>query len=138
MSFFIKTMEHNKTYRLIGQKLIRTKEKFGDIAASGVKIAYLSSQEEKKKNGKIVFAECNKVNKNYRWCCHYDFFIVVYEPNIIDFNHKQLEILIEHELMHVGINFDGVEISYYIVPHDVEEFWDIINTYGIDWSDTNA
>lgn len=131
-------MEHCRKYRTIGQRLIRTKEKFGDIAAAGVKIAYLSSWEEKKKDKKIVYADCNKVNPRYAWCCKYDFFIVVYEPNVEDFTAKQLEILIEHELMHIGVDFDGTDITFYVKPHDIEEFRDIIDQYGIDWSGADA
>ncbi len=48
-----------------------------------------------------------------------DFFIVVYEPNIEYFTDRQIEILLRHELHHVGIDFDGNENKYYIVPHDV-------------------
>ncbi len=128
-------MKHERKYRLIGQKLIKTLEEFGDIAASGVKIAYLSSDEAKKQNRRIVFGQCYKVNKNYSWCCKYDFFIVIYEPNIELFNDDQIETLIRHELHHVGVDFDGNETKYYIVPHDVEEFWEIINDKGLDWGD---
>ncbi len=134
MSFLVSKMKHNRKYLNIAKRLIRTLPEFGDIAASEVRIAYLSSWEEKKKEQKVIFAECTKVNKNYRWCCPYDFFITVYEPNVEDFTNKQLETLIRHELHHVGIDFSGNEIRYYIVPHDVEEFRDIINECGIDWS----
>ena len=64
--------------------------------------------------------------------------IVIYEPNCFDFTRKQIEILIEHELHHIGIDDDGNEPSFYNVPHDVEEFWDLIKKYGIDWSVTDA
>ena len=131
-------MEHSRKYRLIAKRLIRTLPEFKDIADMDVKIAYLSSDKDKKKNHKIVFAECCKVDEKYRWCCQYDFFIVVYEPNVAEFTDKQLEILMRHELHHVGIDYGGEEISYYIVPHDVEEFWEIINEHGLRWSDTNA
>ena len=101
----------------------------------GVRIAYLSSDEEKKKNKRIIHAECTKVDDKYSWCCRYDFFITVYESNIIDFTEEQIEILIEHELRHVGLDVSGKEPKYYIVPHDIEEFWDIINKYGLHWSE---
>lgn len=126
-------MKHNREYRLIGQRLIRTLPEFGDIAASGVKIAYIESYEAKKKNNKTIYADCAKVSSRYSWCCKYDFFITVYEPNVCDFTPRQLEALIRHELHHVGVNFDGSYISYYLVEHDVEEFWDIINEYGLQW-----
>ena len=56
-------MKHNLKYRLIGQKLIRSLPEFVDLLDSDVRIAYLSSQKEKKKNHKIVFAECHKVEE---------------------------------------------------------------------------
>lgn len=44
-------MQHSKKYRLIGNRLIRTLSEFKDIKDVGVKIAYLSSDEEKRKTG---------------------------------------------------------------------------------------
>ena len=100
----------------------------------GIRIAYLSSDEEKKKNKRIIHAECTKVDEKYSWCCRYDFFITVYEPNIEYFTDQQIDILMEHELRHVGIDYSGKEPKYYIVPHDIEEFWSIIDKYGLLWS----
>ena len=131
-------MRHCRKYGNIARRLIRTLPELEDIKESDVRIAYLSSQEEKIKNHKIVFGECHKVAKTYDWCCPYDFFIVLYEPNIAEFTPDQIETLIRHELHHVGIEYTDAGLSYYVVPHDVEEFWDIINDKGLDWSDTNA
>lgn len=131
-------MEHNRKYRLIGQKLIRMLDEFKEIREADVKIAYLSCDKEKKQNRKIVFAECCKVDEKYKWTCQYDFFIVVYEPNVAEFSDQQLEILIRHELHHVGVEYTDKGISFYIVPHDVEEFWDIIREHGLNWSDVYA
>lgn len=47
----------------------------------------------------------------------------------------KLLILLEHELLHIGVNTDGNEPSFYIVPHDIEDFRSIIEKYGTDWSD---
>ena len=44
-----------------------------------------------------------------------------------------MKILILHELMHVGIIKDGNEESYFVRPHDIEDFRDIIVQYGLDW-----
>lgn len=43
-------MECSKKYRLIANRLIRNLLEFADIKAAKVKIAYLSSLEEKKRN----------------------------------------------------------------------------------------
>lgn len=131
-------MEHSSKYRLIGQHLIKTLPEFVDIKDSKVKIAYLSSEQEKKKGKKIVCADCNLVEAKYKWCCKYDFFIVVYEPNVALFTPEQMQTLIRHELHHVGINYGDAGISFYVVPHDVEEFWDIIADVGLNWSDRDG
>ena len=129
---------HNRKYGQIARRLIRTCPEFEDIKDSGVRIAYLASDKEKTKNRKTVFAECTKVDDKYSWCCEYDFFITVYEPNIEDFTEEQIEILMRHELMHVGIDFEGDGTTFYIVPHDIEEFWGIIDKFGLEWSDTDG
>ena len=131
-------MWHNRKYRLIAQRLIRTLPEVEELREVKPRIAYLGSMEEKKKSKKIVCAECFKVEDRYSWCCDYDFFIVVYEPNVIEFTRQQLETLIRHELHHVGIEFKDKGIEFYIVPHDIEEFWDIIREHGLHWSDTYA
>lgn len=129
----LKTMNTiSEEYTQIGHNLIE--ELFPEL--EDVQIAFLSSDVEKKTNRKIVFADCTLVNKaRYDWCCPFDFIITVYEPNIIDFNDKQIRILLEHELKHCGVEETKGETKYYIVPHDIEEFRTIIDKYGLDWSD---
>lgn len=131
-------MQHSKEYRLIANRLIRTLPEFKDIKDTDVKIAYLASDEEKRKNRKIVFADCNLVSSRYKWSCKYDFFIVVYQPNVERFTPEQMETLLRHELHHVGIDFEGNENKYYVVPHDIEEFWDIINDKGLRWCEMDG
>ncbi len=127
-------LKRSAKYKRIGDRLIRTLPEFEYIKDSGARIAYLASDEEKKKNRKIVFADCTKVSPRYSWCCKYDFFIVVYEMNTILFTPEQIEILIKHELHHVGVDSENNDDAFYIVPHDVEEFWDVINEHGLTWS----
>lgn len=131
-------VKHCRKYMYIAKRLIRELPEFRDLREAGVKVAYLRSQKEKVKNHKVIFAECCKVEDKYSWCCRYDFFIVIYEPNIIDFSEEQLEILIRHELHHIGIDYTDSGLKYYVVPHDVEEFWEIINEFGLEWSEVNA
>lgn len=131
-------MEESEEYKRIGDKLIEELPELSYIKESDVRIAYLISDKEKTKNHKVIYGECHKVVEKYSWCCPYDFFIVVYEPNVALFTDRQKEILIRHELHHIGINYCDTGFYYYIVPHDVEEFWDIINDCGLDWSEENA
>ena len=131
-------MQHCRKYRDIANRLIRTLPEFCDLMDTEPRIAYLSCYEEKAKNRKIVYAECFKVDDKYKWCCEYDFFIVVYEPNIEDFNEYQIETLIRHELHHVGVEYTDKGLNYFIRPHDIEEFWEIIHSCGLNWSNVNA
>ena len=131
-------MRHERQYGAIARRLIRTLPEFAQIADSDVRIAYLSSDKEKKVNHRIILGECCKVDEKYSWCCPYDFFIVVYEPNVVDLNDHQIEVLIRHELHHVGIEYGNGGERYYIAPHDLEEFWRIIEDEGLHWSDSNA
>lgn len=120
--------------RLAGRVLRKYKDEFEDILAFKPRIAYLYSDEEKKKRNKVILAECIPVSSQYQWCCHYDFMIVFYEPNIDMLTDDQMETLMRHELHHVGIDFSGTEPSYYSVPHDYEEFEAIIEDKGLKWT----
>ena len=126
-------MQKNNKYRFIGQRLIRNEPDLQFIKDFGLKIAYVSSEQEKKTNLKTIFADCTLVSNRYKWCCDYDFFITVYEPNTADLTEEQIEILILHELHHVGLDITGLEPRPYVVPHDVEEFDTIIERYGLHW-----
>lgn len=127
-------MRLNKAYEETAIRLINELPEFEDIRESDVLIAFLSSEKEKKKSHKYILGECIKVEDNYKWICPYDFMIVIYEPNITGLNDTQVETLIRHELHHIGIEYADTGLRYYIVPHDIEEFYEIINDCGIDWS----
>lgn len=103
----------------------------------GCRIAWLVSDEAKKRSsGRRVFADCMKISKKrYEWCCDYDFMITVYQPNCDEyyFDDRRYAILLEHELMHVGYDPETGDCT--LVPHDSEEFIDIIRKYGIDWQE---
>lgn len=125
-------MQQNKEYAEIGQRLINTLSELNDI--KDVSIVYLSSEQQKKRNGKIIYGQCVKVANNYKWCCPADFMVIIYDQNIAGFNDKQIETLIRHELHHIGVRQTTKGESYYIVPHDVEEFEEILKDCGYDWS----
>ena len=92
----------------------------------------------KKGKDKIIHAECEKVAVKNKWAIPCDFTITVFEPNCAGMTDEQIKILLLHELMHVGIEFcqDGTE-NYYIKPHDLEDFKEIIDRYGTEWSKTD-
>lgn len=127
-------IKKNKELKLMANRIIRNHEELHRLKY--VKFAVCESDEEKKKRDKVIFGDCNLYSKKYKWLHDYDFFIVIYTANCeaFGFDQHQMETLMYHELQHMGINEDGNEPTYYVVPHDVEEFWSIINTEGLDWS----
>lgn len=127
--------EINEKYAQIAQELIESEDVLAPIRDSDVRIIYLSSEHEKKKGKKLILGECEKVPDKWKWTVPCDFTITIFEPNIEQLSDEQLKILLLHELLHVGIEIDGNEEKYHIVPHDVEDFETILDRYGVHWSE---
>ena len=123
-----------RKYATIGRRLIRTDSALQSIRESDVRIAYMSSDHEMKSGRKAVMGQCEKIPEKYKWAVRYDFTITLFEPNIERLTDRQIEIVLLHELMHVGVEHDGNEEKYYIEQHDIEDFRTIIDRYGLDWS----
>lgn len=121
-------------YSVIAKELIETEPELAYIKKSQVRIGYLSSKHQKQTKLKIIFAECEKVQDKNKWAMPYDFTITVFEPNVVNFTEEQKRILIFHELLHVGIEKKKRVESYFIVPHDLEDFKLIIDKYGTEWN----
>lgn len=126
--------EQNDDYARIGAELIQAEKSLNWIREAEVSIGFMSSNKAKVSNGKTVFGQCERVPDRYKAFIPYDFLITVYEPNVIDFTSQQIRILLHHELLHCGVNMNA-EPTYKVVPHDVEEFNEIIDRYGLDWSE---
>ena len=126
-------------FKDIAENLIQNRAELSDLKVSNVKIGYLES-DKAKKTGRthLVYGECIKVKDADKWCNPYDFLIVIYQPNVLysDFDEKQLEILIFHELLHIEIGVDkaGEEV-YRIRKHDIEDFRLVTDEYGLDWAE---
>lgn len=129
--------EMNARYSEIAHELIQTEPSLDYIKQSDVTIIYLSSNKDKKHKGKLVGGECEKINPKYKWAIPCDFTITVYEPNVAWFTEEQIRTLLFHELLHVKIELsdDGTE-KYGVNPHDIEEFREIIDRFGLDWAMT--
>lgn len=121
----------NTDLKTLGDRVIYGNDEFEDIREISDRIAYITCDRAKKNGGKTVFADTERVKDKYKLFMPYDFVITFYSPNIEDLDAKRLEILMYHELKHVG--YDPVEYKCFIVPHDVEDFRDLIKKYGVDW-----
>ena len=131
-------MEHrkiNENYRQIAEELIKNEPTLKSIKDSRVRIIYLESDSSKKAGGdKLVHGECEKVAPKNQWAIHADFTITLYVQNNIGLSEEQIQILLFHELLHIGVEIkeDGDE-QYSIVPHDLEDFKYIIDRFGTAW-----
>lgn len=125
----------NDGYRAIAEKLISTEPELAYIKDSSVKITYLESDLPKKADkDKLVLGECEKVQSKNQWAIDSDILITLYEPNIMGMSEEQLNIVLFHELLHIGIDYGDNGEVYYIRKHDLEDFKVIIDRYGTDWA----
>lgn len=114
----------------IARKIISERQaEFGHLA--NCRIGFLTSDKEKKSRGRLVYAETEKVSDKYKALTGLDFIITFYTENCDGISHKALEILMLHELNHVG--YDPEDESCSIIPHDLEDFKEIVDKYGTDW-----
>ena len=115
--------------RVLAEKVV---EEHGNL--SGLKeilpaIVFMYSNESKKNRKKVVYADTELVKDKYRALVPYYFIITFYEPNVADLDEECMNVLMYHELRHVG--WDGEKC--FIVPHDIEDFKDIIDKFGTSW-----
>jgi len=128
----------NDYYRAIAEAVIDKKPELQHIKENGVRIAYITSDAAKTKNGKVVGADCEKVKYKFKTFMPYDFIITVYEPNVTDFSENQLKILMWHELLHVGSEATAAGVRFSIIPHDFEDFNIIVSEFGNWWASPGA
>jgi len=126
----------NDEYAEIANRLIHERPELAYIKNSNVSIAYLGSNSRKKQGNMFVCGQCEKVADKYKWSVPADFTITVFEPNVREFDETQMEALMFHELLHVGIfkREDGKEI-YSCNEHDLTDFKIIIDLYGTNWNE---
>lgn len=121
--------ETSNELRLLANRIIKHFPELYFIKEYDIKIGYVKSYE-KKQGEKITYADCRKVTDIYKAYLPYDFLITFYERNTGFLNENQLKLVMYHELRHVGIGEKGLKI----VPHDIEDFSDILTKYGLDWN----
>ena len=122
-------------YREMALEIVNNVPELADIRTShDTTIVFLSSDYVKKSQGKLVFGLTEVVPSKNKWAIDADFTITIYEENIKDFTEEQKRILLEHELLHIGIGKDGKK---YVKPHDLEDFRSIIDKYGAYWDEVD-
>ena len=119
--------------RRMGTRLIKTRKLLEYLRDTDVVIGYCYSDQLKKNGEKLVLGECIKVKPVYQAFMPYDFIIVFYSVNTDCLTKHQKEILMIHELLHIGVSNSG-NLTYKINQHDIEDFRSLISRYGIDWA----
>ena len=115
--------------KALADKVIAKHSRFKPITDSGCRIAYQYADKEKKSGGRTVYADTTKVSDKLKAIAPYDFLITFYKPSCATLSEEKMETLMRHELDHVGVE-DG---KFRIVPHDVEDFEEILKEQGMNW-----
>ena len=131
-------IERSNEYKKMGELLIKKVPELQWIKECKIKIAYLESTQKKTKGKKTVYADCRKVEEWVQVFCKYDFVITVYVDNCMGMTKNQMELLMWHELLHIGIEDGTLNPIYIVNPHDVEDFRSIIDRFGIGWAEPGA
>lgn len=99
---------------------------------AGCNICYMISDKQKKTGNMITYADTEKLTEKLFELTGIDFVITFYKDSD-GLTAQAKRILMEHELMHIGWEPDGTKK---IIPHDVQDFAQIISKYGLQWHQT--
>ncbi len=113
----------------IAEKVITENAVFTPLMG-GCRIAYQTCENSKTGNGKVIYADTERVKDKLKALLPYDFIVTFYADGTA-LSDEIKERLMYHELRHIG--FDAESERYYIVPHDLEDFKDVIEKWGVDW-----
>ena len=100
-----------------------------DLEANNATIAYMQSDKAKRSGNKKIYADCHKIGDRESVLCGYDFIITFYRDSI-GITPEATDLLMLHELLHVGCDESGRKR---IVPHDLEDFRQIVEEHGVNW-----
>lgn len=115
-------------YTEMAKELIDTEEELAYLRQAPITIIYLESSHKKKSKGGLVYGQCEKVQEKNKWGIPADFTITIFQPNTEGMTQKQLKILLFHELLHIGQDYDSIN------SHDINDFKYIVARFGADWA----
>jgi len=97
------------------------------------KIAYLFKNKPMTSKGCEVLGTAEKVSKKNHALSGYHFIITVSYPSWNDLSDAKRRAVVDHELAHCFVDDDEKtgDPKYSILPHDVEEFGEIIRRHGL-------
>ena len=124
--------DHAESVEKIAKDLIRNYHSY--LATQS--IAYLFKNREMFSKGRCVLATAEKTSAKVKALSEpagYDFVIIVSYPTWLNLTSKQRSAVVDHELTHCFVeeNDDTGEATTKILPHDVDEFEEIIRRHGL-------
>lgn len=118
--------ERSEKLRALGEKVIHTHiDLLSHIIEQDIYIEYLECDKPKVKDGRRIYADCEKVKEKYDAIYPMDFIITFYGETPAG----KEETVMLHELLHVGWEDGKTKIR----QHDVQDFKIIVDKLGTDW-----
>ena len=117
---------------LIARQLMHEMDDLLYMDSDELRIAYQYSDQAKTNREFVVYADTELVKEKYREFMPYEFIITFYQPNCEKLDEEHLKRLMYHELKHVGWEGEG---KYRVIPHNLEEFRECIEKWGVHWLD---
>lgn len=115
-------------YTELAKVVIEKEPELEFLKRAPITVIFLESEHKKKGKGKTILGQCEKVQEKNKWGIPADFTITIFEPNVRGLNEEQLKILLFHEMLHIGVDYEST------APHDLEDFKVVIDRYGVDWA----
>lgn len=123
--------EKSEVLSAMAASVIKDFEDLNHLDSPDCRIAYQVSDQKKTRGDKTIYADCEKIKDKYKAYMPYDFIITFYLPNCSGLSEEAMARLMYHELKHVG--FDPKDDIYRINPHNLEDFRECIEKWGVDW-----
>lgn len=101
------------------------------LKAGKVEVVCLRSDKCKKKDGMLVYADCEEVPEKFKWATDAMFMITVFSPNTSFFDARRIRILLFQQLL--KITPKEKEGEFKLRDYDVKDFSVIVKRYGADW-----
>lgn len=120
--------EIDDSLKTLADKVIKAHEELAHLDDEELRIVFMRTDKAKSSKGRTVYADTEKLNDKHAALTGAQFVITFYADSE-QLDERRLEILMYHELRHVGWDCG----SCFMIPHDCEDFRDIINEYGADW-----
>ena len=110
----------------IAEEIIYLRDNLYHIRENDYSIGYFYKNGDDTGDCKSL-GTCQRVTGILEYYTDHDYIICINERVLGTMSDAQLEILLYHELMHIGEDFD-------IVKHDVEDFYTLLKEFGVDWA----